>query len=339
MRLNLILAFAGGAALASGLIFVGVRHYQALPDARPRPVALADATPIQPQALPEALPETATKTDPAPAPVSSTPQTRKTGEQSAARTPKPSPMPKAPVADAPALPLQASAPAAPEEERTVPPPVAQPSPEQTEVARNDAQPQQQAPEPAEPEASEPPPAEVGVPAPHSVTLAHGTQLRVRMGETLSTERNRPGDRFLATLEEPLVIDGFIIAERGARLEGEVVASDRGPRGGGVAHLAIRLIKLETADRQNIRIQTGLWNREGNSTAGRDAATILASTAIGAAIGAIAGGGKGAGIGAAAGGTAGTAGVLAARGPSATIPVETRLTFQVQQPVRITERLN
>jgi hypothetical protein len=61
--------------------------------------------------------------------------------------------------------------------------------------------------------------------------------------------------------------------------------------------------------------------------------------IGAAIGAIAGGGKGAGIGAGVGGAAGAADVLLTRGKPADIPVETRLTFRVQEPVTITEKLN
>jgi hypothetical protein len=218
-----------------------------------------------------------------------------------------------------------------EEERTIPPPI-DPAPAPAPATPVEAQ----GGPPAQEEQSPDPP----VSGPHSVTLERGTELYVRIGETLSTERNRPGDRFLATLEQPLIIDGFIIAERGARAEGEVVASDPAPRGGnGVSHLAIRLVKLATSDQQNIALRTGLWNRDGNSSAGRDAATILATTAIGAAIGAMAAGGKGAGIGAAAGGAAGAAGVLAARGAGAIIPVETRLSFRVEQPVRITERLN
>lgn len=314
MRLNLILAFAGGVAIASGLMVVGVRHYQQV-TAEPAPVvALADATPTQTPALPEAAPT-----------VRPVPAREHSRVDLAGIVParKPSPMPE--IAAAEPLAPQPAAP--PEEERTVPPPL------------NPASASDQQAVASPPSAPAPEQQLENAALPHSVTLQPGTQLRVRIGETLSTDRNRPGDRFLATLEQPLVIDGFIIAERGARLEGEVVTSEKAARGGGLAHLAIRLVKLETADQQHVRIQTGLWNRDGSSSSGRDAATIFASTAIGAAIGGMAGGGKGAAIGAAAGGAAGTAGVLAARGPGCTIPVETRLAFDVEQPVRITERLN
>jgi hypothetical protein len=43
-------------------------------------------------------------------------------------------------------------------------------------------------------------------------------LPVRLVDGLSSERNAPGDAFLATLDKELVVDCFVIAERGARVE-------------------------------------------------------------------------------------------------------------------------
>jgi len=60
--------------------------------------------------------------------------------------------------------------------------------------------------------------------------------------------------------------------------------------------------------------------------------------LGAAIGAIAGGGKGAAIGAGAGAAGGGGVAVATRGKPVELPVETRLTFRIEQPVTITERL-
>ena len=45
---------------------------------------------------------------------------------------------------------------------------------------------------------------------------------VRLIDGLSSERNRPGDVFTATLEKELVAGEFVIAERGARVEGRVI---------------------------------------------------------------------------------------------------------------------
>jgi hypothetical protein len=175
--------------------------------------------------------------------------------------------------------------------------------------------------------------------PHTVTLAAGTMLPVRIGEALSSARNQPGDTFLATLTQPLVIDGWVIAERGARVEGRVIDATPAGRVKGVSHLGISIVRLATADGQNIRIRTEQYVKDGPTSTGTDAAKIGGGAALGAIIGAIVGGGKGAGIGAGAGGAAGAGDVLLTRGKPAEIPVETRVSFRVQDSVTITERLN
>src|SRR5258708_17927262 len=176
---------------------------------------------------------------------------------------------------------------------------------------------------AAPPQTEPPPAEqapaVNVPPdppappqPVQVTLRSGTLLSARTVEGLSSERNQVGDTFTATLEQPLSVDGWVIAERGARLEGKIVQSQRAGRVKGLSNLAIELTQLVTSDGQRIPIQTETFEKRGESSTGQDAAKVGAVAAIGAAIGAIAGGGKGAGIGAAAGGAAGARDVVPTR---------------------------
>lgn len=176
-------------------------------------------------------------------------------------------------------------------------------------------------------------------APPSVTLAAGTLLSVRIGETLSSARNQVGDTFLATLTQPLVVDGWVIAERGARVEGRVVDAAQAGRVKGTSHLGISIVRLATSDGQYVRVRTESFVKDGASSTGTDAAKVGAGAAIGAIIGAIAGGGKGAAIGAGAGGAAGAGDVLLTRGKPAEIPVETRVNFKVQDSVTITERLN
>jgi hypothetical protein len=160
---------------------------------------------------------------------------------------------------------------------------------------------------------------------------------VRLVDGLSSERNLPGDAFIATLDKELVVDGFVIAERGARVEGRVVASDRGGRVRGVAELAVELTRLRTSDGQNVAIQTDSFKRRSEQTQRRDAETVGAGAAIGAVIGGIAGGGKGAAIGAGVGGGAGAGSVLLTRGDEARLPSETRISFRLRAPVTLTER--
>ena len=173
---------------------------------------------------------------------------------------------------------------------------------------------------------------------NTVTIPVGTMLRVRLNETLSTERNRPGDTFTATLDQPLVIDGFVLAERGARAQGRIVEADRSGRVRGVAMMQVELTQIATSDGQKVRINTGYYEKKAESEKKKDAAKVGIGAALGAAIGAIAGGGKGAGIGAGVGGAAGAGDVLLTRGKPVEMKVETPLSFRLSEAVILTEQL-
>lgn len=175
------------------------------------------------------------------------------------------------------------------------------------------------------------------PEPHKVTLNAGILLPVRLVDGLSSERNHPGDTFTATLDKELVVDGFVIAERGARVEGRVVAADPGGKVKGVAALAVELTRLHTSDGQHIAIATDSFERHAEQSHRQDAAKVGVGAAVGAVIGAIAGGGKGAAIGAGVGGGAGAGDVLLTRGKPVTLPSETRVNFRLRSPVTVTEK--
>jgi hypothetical protein len=197
-----------------------------------------------------------------------------------------------------------------------------------------------APEPPPPPpAPAPPPTETTPepPQPRSVTVASGTLISVRLGETISTERNRQGDSFIATLDEPLVIDGLVIAEKGARANGRIVNLVEAGRVKGLARLSLELTSVMTSDNQKIALRTASFEKQGPTSKAEDTQKVGIGAAIGAAIGAIAGGGTGAAIGAATGGAAGGGAVAATRGKPAVLAAETRISFRVEQPVTITER--
>jgi hypothetical protein len=188
-----------------------------------------------------------------------------------------------------------------------------------------------------PESAEAPPAPAPAPV---VTLQAGMLLPVRLGENLSSERNQPGDTFTATLDAPLAADGFVIAERGARLEGKVVEVQKASHVKGQALLGLELTKLDTSDGQHVSIQTETFRRLAPRSSTTDNVGIVAAAAgIGAVIGAIAGGGKGAGIGAAAGGAAGAGGVMATRAKAVSLPSETRISFRLREALTLTEQVN
>lgn len=317
MNPKVLVAFVAGALLASGIVYLAVRP-EGSGKATPQPLV------VEPAGPPAVASEPVT---PPPAPSAPSKPDARVRVQKAAK-PLPIPARHLPVHQQDRMVA-----------KTIPPQVVyqDPKPEPKSEPRAEVRQPEPAPPIAPTQPSTPPAPALEPPQSHSVTVTAGTTLQVRVGETLTTRKNQPGDSFLATLAQPLVVDGFVIAERGARAEGRIVEVDRGGKVKGVPRLVVELTKLTTADGQHIRIRTASYNKDGQSATKKDAAKVGIGAALGAAIGAIAGGGKGAGIGAGVGGAAGAGDVLLTHGPDAVIPVETRLSFRVEEPVTITER--
>ena len=300
MNAKLLLSFLGGVLAATGLYYVQSHRsakVEPQPAAAVTPVAITTPTPEAPEPPPV--------TPPAPKKV----------------------LPKAKVA----APEPPAAPAPIEQARIETAPPVEPPPAPSPLVTPQPPP---APIEAKAELPQLPPPP---PQPRSVTIPSGTQLTVRLGETISTERSRQGDSFAATLDQPLVVDGLVIAEKGARATGRVVDVLEAGRVKGLAHLSLELTSLMTSDGQKVELRTVRFEKEGPSSKTEDAGKVGIGAAIGAAIGAIAGGGKGAAIGAAGGGAAGGGVVAATRGKPAVLPSETKISFRVDQPVTLTER--
>jgi hypothetical protein len=172
--------------------------------------------------------------------------------------------------------------------------------------------------------------------PPSHTLAAGTPIAVRTLGEVSTKTSANGSLFEATLAEPLVVDGYVVAPRGASVEGVVTNSDPGGKVKGVASITVGLRSISMADGRRLAVKTSGVSQDAASSKKKDAAKIGITTGIGAAIGAIAGGGKGAAIGAGAGAAGGTGVVMATRGNPAVIPAESPLTFKLSAPVTVQE---
>ena len=183
------------------------------------------------------------------------------------------------------------------------------------------------------------PAPAPVRQPHIVTLPAGTTLAIRLGETLSTDHNYTGDTFRGTLETPIIMNGFIIADHGSRVLGRIVNAQKAGHIEGVSDLNLTLTEINTTDGQRVAVQTNSNDRKGPTGSNHGAEKIAGGAALGAIIGAIAGGGKGAAIGAGAGGAAGTGAAMATHGKACVIPTETRLSFSLAIPVTLTEKLN
>ena len=167
----------------------------------------------------------------------------------------------------------------------------------------------------------------------TVTLPAGTSLTIRMSETVDTDRNRVGDSFQATLEEPLVIGSQIIVPRGAEVRGAIAYAKESGRVAGQSELILELTELRHNGR-SYTLQTSDYSEVGASRGKRTAAAAGGTAALGAIIGAIAGGGKGAAIGAASGAAVGTGVSVLTKGQTLKVPVETVLDFKLQKPLTV-----
>jgi hypothetical protein len=184
----------------------------------------------------------------------------------------------------------------------------------------------------------PPPPPKATPAPpRTFTLAAGRTISIYTEHSLTTKSTKTGDVFLASLANAITDGDWVIAKKGAQVDGVVSDSDSGGKVKGVASLSIKLKSLQLADGSKISISSNTLAREAKSTKKKDAAKIGIGAGVGAAIGAIAGGGKGAAIGAGVGGGGGTAVVLATKGDPAVIPAESHLSFQLTSAVKVTKR--
>jgi len=170
--------------------------------------------------------------------------------------------------------------------------------------------------------------------PQTLTLPAGTVIRVRVEDWISTDRNVTGDSFTAEIDQPIVVNGWVVARRGQAQTGRVSLVKKGGHGEGASQLGVDLPELTLVDGQQLPLQTELFQTSAGTQHDRDAAVIATTTGMGAVIGAIAGRGTGAAIGAGVGATAGIIGVMSTPGKPTVISPETVLSFRLQAPVTV-----
>lgn len=169
--------------------------------------------------------------------------------------------------------------------------------------------------------------------PGGTELPAGTNIVVRMIDGIDSEKNRVGQTFQASLDEPVLINGNAVIPRGADVVVKLVDDKESGKLTGRAELTLSLVSVKV-DGRAVDLNTQSVTQASESRGGRTAKMATGGAALGAIIGAIAGGGKGAAIGAASGAGAGTAVQVITKGQQVKIPSETRLTFVLDTPVRI-----
>lgn len=175
--------------------------------------------------------------------------------------------------------------------------------------------------------------QASAPAPAPIRIAAGKVLTVSLDQTISTRENSNGDRFQASLAEPVSVDGKTVLRIGTRVTGTVVQAAPAGRLKGGALLQLTLDGI-TFHGRKYSIATSEFEDASKSRGTRSLVGGGGGAAFGAIVGALAGGGKGAAIGALAGGGAGTAGAAFTGKRDIVLPAETRLHFKLERSFTI-----
>jgi hypothetical protein len=172
--------------------------------------------------------------------------------------------------------------------------------------------------------------------PKPLVVPADTVIAVVLDETISSKTSKSGDKFTATVESPVEIDGRVAIPKGARVEGVVSEAKAAGRFKGGAVLSLTLTSV-TVNGRDHEIQTSSAMTSSKGKGKRTAVMVGGGAAGGAAIGAVAGGGKGAGIGALIGAAAGAGGAGFTGNRDITLRAETPLDFKLLQPITIRQR--
>jgi hypothetical protein len=179
-------------------------------------------------------------------------------------------------------------------------------------------------------------------------VSAGTEIRATLDAPLSTRISKPGDRFTATISEPVRgTNGGTVIPAGTRVEGEVAEMDEAkalPALRDKPNLSLRFRDVVLPNGQSLPLTATLIsvnNIGGKNTKKSDAEgrirsggrDVAGNTGIGAATGSTAGpvfGGplKGLAIGAMPGG----AYVLSTKGKDVNLPAQTGMVIRLDQPV-------
>lgn len=165
-----------------------------------------------------------------------------------------------------------------------------------------------------------------------VMIPNGTAFRIRTIDAIDVDVAQAGMKFRASLDDPIIIDGEVVAPRGANvvLVASKVQQGGKMKGSDVLELKVNSILIRG---RTYPVVTSLAQTKTDGEGKKTTRKVIGGAGLGAIIGGIAGGGTGAAIGALAGGAGGT--ILAASGqPHLKVPSETRLEFRLMADLKV-----
>ena len=145
------------------------------------------------------------------------------------------------------------------------------------------------------------------------TFPAGSGITIRTSAAIDTDRQRAGDSFTATLEDPLMYENRVVVARGAEIKGKITSSSESGRVLGLPELRLELTEI-TANGKIHQLKTGEYSETGSSRGKRITVTPFGPAAAGPA--------------------AGPGAQIITRGQTLKIPSETILEFKLLAPLKL-----
>jgi hypothetical protein len=166
----------------------------------------------------------------------------------------------------------------------------------------------------------------GTTSARNVSIPDGTEIAVRLEQSVSSRTARPEDRIEANVAEPVRVDGAVAIPSGARVRGIVQAVEPARRPSHGGRLELSFDTLETAEGRMVPIRARVVSLKEDSI---DKSKVGIGAALGGILGAVLDGGKGALIGVLVGGGGAMVGT---KGDEVELPAGTILTLRLERPV-------
>lgn len=166
-----------------------------------------------------------------------------------------------------------------------------------------------------------------------IDIPAGTEVQVRLNQTLDTARNRAGDSFSAVLNAPVVANGSVIIPKGTLFRGRLTAAKPSGRLRGRGYMTVTLDSFELHGR-SYPVAASSHTDWTASHKKRNWGMIGGGSGFGALVGGLAGGAKGLLIGGGAGAAAGTATAVFTGKKQVRMPAESIVTFRLRKDVWI-----
>jgi BON domain len=173
-------------------------------------------------------------------------------------------------------------------------------------------------------------------APAEIVVPAGTELTVTVDQKLSSKTSAEGQSFMATVAQPVTVNGRTAIPKGSSVSGKVLRAKAKGKIKGEGELAITLTSV-TVRGKNHPLAVGTLDSTIKGKGKRTAVTTGGGAAGGALIGGLAGGGKGAGIGALVGAAGGLVGGALTGNKQIEIAPETPLTFTLSKSLTVPAR--